>query len=310
MAGKSSTISKVRSAKPRLGLVCLTIGPEVRFKTITRARFLALPAPEQAPKLRDLYAQNMAVLFNALQFCAKHKIFLYRMPSEPFPMSEHSTGKKVLLEMNELLATFGPQAEQLGIRVLMHPDQFVVLNSLSPHVVTQSVGILERYGFIFDLLKLPRSTWAPFIIHGGKTGRPDELVSVIQDLPATIRARLVLENDERAYSAREILDICQRAGVPMVFDPHHHIVKEKLDSYEHTSIADMVRKSRDTWPHPEWQLAHISNGREFFGDPRHSDLINTMPTALLTVPWVEVEAKAKEEAIFQMRIRFPELAGS
>jgi UV DNA damage endonuclease len=308
MAGKSPTISKVCSAKPRLGLVCLTLGPEVHFKTITRARFLAMSPHEQAPKLRDLYAQNMAVLFNALQFCTKRKIHLYRMPCEPFPMSEHPTGKKVLLEVSGQLANFGPQAEQLGIRVLMHPDQFVVLNSLSPHVVTQSVGILERFGLVFDLLKLPRSTWAPLIIHGGKGGRPNELVSVIQDLPAPIRTRLVLENDERAYSAREILDICQRAGVPMVFDPHHHVVKEKLDSYEHPSIAEMVRKSRDTWPHPYWQLAHISNGREFFGDPRHSDLITTMPTALLEVPWVEVEAKAKEEAIFQMRIRFPELA--
>src|SRR5690349_17207718 len=105
MAGKSSTISKVCSAKPRLGLVCLTLGPEVRFKTITRTRFLALPAHQQAPKLRDLYAQNMAVLFNALQFCVKHKILLYRMPSEPFPMSEHPTGKKVLLEMIEPLAS-------------------------------------------------------------------------------------------------------------------------------------------------------------------------------------------------------------
>jgi len=82
-----------------------------------------------------------------------------------------------------------------------------------------------------------------------------------------------------------------------VFDAHHHIVHEKLDSYEHPSVAEMLAKARDTWPDPAQQLVHISNGREGFNDRQHSDLIATMPSSYAGAPWIEVEAKSKEEAI-------------
>jgi UV DNA damage endonuclease len=58
------------------------------------------------------------------------------------------------------------------------------------------------------------------------------------------------------------------ARVSMVFDAHHHVVHEKLVSYEDPGIAEMLQAARETWPVPEWQLVHISNGREFFND-RH-----------------------------------------
>src|SRR3954463_9185242 len=99
---------------PRLGLVCMTIGPEVRFRTVTRARFLAMAPHEQAPKLRALYAENLERLFGALTFCARHKIRLYRATSGLFPLNEHPVGAKVLLEMASKLAPFGPEAERLG----------------------------------------------------------------------------------------------------------------------------------------------------------------------------------------------------
>ena len=80
-------------------------------------------------------------------------------------------------------------------------------------------------------------------------------------------------------SGSEILGVCRAALVPMVFDAHHHVVHEKLDSYEDPSIAEILRAARETWPVPEWQLVHISNGREFFNDRNHSDLITAMPSA-------------------------------
>ena len=87
----------------------------------------------------------------------------------------------------------------------------------------------------------------------------------------------------------------------MIFDAHHHVVHERLDSYDDPSIARMLALARETWPDPEWQLVHISNGRESFNDPRHSDLITTMPAAYRDAPWIEVEAKLKEQAIIKLR---------
>jgi UV DNA damage endonuclease len=179
----------------------------------------------------------------------------------------------------------------------MHPDQFVVLNSDSDGVVENSIKILRMHGELMDLLRQPRTPWALLEIHGGKAKRADALVERIAALPDAIRCRLGLENDEYAYGADEIADICMRSGMPMVFDAHHHIVHENLDSYDDPSVGDMLDKARATWAVPEHQLVHISNGRAGFNDRQHADLITTMPAAYARAPWIEIEAKAKEEAI-------------
>jgi len=46
---------------------------------------------------------------------------------------------------------------------------------------------------------------------------------------------------------------------------------------------------------------YLSNGKEFFADPRHSDLITAMPNSYYDAPWIEVEAKFKELAIDKLR---------
>lgn len=148
---------------------------------------------------------------------------------------------------------------------------------------------------------LPCSSWSLINIHGGKYQRVEQLVEVISQLPENIKSRLTLENDEYAYSASEILEVCQRAGVPMVFDAHHHICHENLDSYDDPSVAEMFYAAQQTWTNPEWQLVHISNGEEAFHDRKHSDLITAMPSVYHQAPWIEVEAKHKEEAIAYLR---------
>ncbi len=306
-AGERTRQTHTELPDARLGLVCVTTGEDVRFRTITRTRFLSLSPESQEARLTELYADNLNRLYGALTFCQAHHIQLYRATSGLFPMNDHPVGTRVLEALSPRMAGIGLAAERLGIRIVLHPDQYVVLNSLSPGVVQQSIDILGQHARIFDWLGLPRSTWSAFILHGGKASRPSELVATIKTLPEAIRHRLVLENDEHAYSADDILDICRSAQVPMVFDPHHHVIKEKLSTYEHPSILRLVEESRKTWPVPGWQMLHISNGRESFGDRRHSDFITAMPSALLRVSWLEVEAKGKEQAIQDLRVRIPGL---
>ncbi len=218
-------------------------------------------------------------------------------------MSDEPMGRRVLQGMAANLASIGRRAERLRIRIVIHPDQFVVLNSESQRIVRTSVKILVKHGLAFDLLGLPRSPWATMIIHGGKAGRGQQLVEQIEKLDDSVRSRLALENDERAYGAMEIIDICRRAHVPMVFDNHHHAIKEKLTSYEDESVARMLRAAAKTWPQKAWQLVHLSNGAAAFADARHSDLIDLVPSAYRLAPWIEVEAKGKEKAIERLRQR-------
>lgn len=289
------------TAKPKLGLVCLTASKAVRFKTMTRKRFLQFNAVERQEKLRSLYAENLKRLNLALDFCQTHNLKLYRVISSLFPFSDLPLGKKILEEFTTPLQHTGTRAQTAGIRLVLHPDQFVVLNSDHPQVIKNSITILSSQAYWFDLLGLPRSPWALINIHGGKGNRAQRLVEVIQNLPEGVRSRLTLENDERTYSSAEIAAICQAAGVAMVFDAHHHLVYEQLPDYNHPSIAQALTAARSTWTHPDWQLVHISNGREGLHDLRHSDFITTMPAAFRTNLWIEVEAKQKELAIEKLQ---------
>ncbi len=297
----ADSISAQPERAPQLGLVCVTASDAVRYRALTRKRLLQLDAAEQKTALRQLYADNLSRLDNAINYCHAHGIRLYRLTSSLFPFADDPLGEDVLSEFSEAIASKGQRAIDLGIRLVLHPDQFVVLNSDSPQVVENSIKILQTHARVIDMLKQPRSSWALIEIHGGKSGRSEQLVKAIRQLPNAIRSRLALENDEYSYSALEILEVCTAARVPMVFDAHHHIVHEKLGSYEDPSIAEILRAARETWPVPEWQLVHISNGRESFNDRRHSDLISAMPSAYRNAPWIEVEAKQKELAIEKLK---------
>jgi UV DNA damage endonuclease len=286
---------------PELGLVCITVSKDVRYRTVTRKRLLEQSDAGQRKVLDDIYRDNIQTLDSALQYCTREGIRLYRMPSSIFPFFDEDVGRDVMADLAPSLARTGRRATELGLRLVMHPDQFVVLSSDTPEVVANSVKILQMHADIMDLLQQPRSPWALLEIHGGKANRSDALVERIKALPDPIRLRLCLENDEYAYNAEQIHDVCMRSNVPMVFDAHHHIVSEKLSSYDDPSVAAMLAKARDTWPDPALQLVHISNGREGFNDRQHADLISTMPAAYAQAPWIEIEAKNKEEAIAGLR---------
>lgn len=288
--------------KPELGLVCITYSDAVRYRALTRKRLLQFTPEEQTAMLRDLYRDNLARLNLAIAFCRDNQINLYRLTSALFPFADTEIGAGVLAEIAEEMRLTGGRAIAQGLRIVLHPDQFCVLSSDSPHVIENSILILRTHGMIFDMLGLPRSTWAAMNIHGGKGDRSDRLVSVIRDLPDEIRTRLVLENDEHAYNSAQILDVCRRADVPMCFDAHHHICQGSYSSYEHESVSHYLDAARETWgDHREWQLTHISNGLEYFNDPKHGHLVTVMPSSYSRAAWIEVEAKGKEEAIWKLR---------
>uniref|UniRef100_B8HM00 UV-endonuclease UvdE n=1 Tax=Cyanothece sp. (strain PCC 7425 / ATCC 29141) TaxID=395961 RepID=B8HM00_CYAP4 len=286
---------------PKFGLVCITASNQVRYRSVTRKRLLTLTLSEQQQILRELYHENLRRLERALQFCQSEMIPLYRLPSSLFPFSDEPFGREILEELATGLGQIGDRFRQANIRLVIHPDQFVVLNSDRDIVIENSIKILQNQAHVLDLLDQPRSAWTTIEIHGGKSDRAERLVATIAQLPAEIRSRLALENDEYAYSAAEILSICQAAGIPMVFDAHHHVIHEQLSSYDDVTVKQMLDLAQTTWPEPDWQLVHISNGRDKFADNTHSDFITEMPSAYQHAPWIEVEARQKEQAIAQLK---------
>lgn len=286
------------------GLVCLTVGPELRFRTVTLSRYRALNPAQREEKLRLLYRENIRVLHSAADYCARRGIRLYRMSSSLFPMldlKDDETGEAVLTALAGELRSAGQAFVAAGIRVLMHPEQFIVLNSDRPEVRQSSLHAIRSHARVMDGLGLERSPWNLLLLHGGKGGRAAELRALIPDLPENVGLRLGLENDERAYGPQDLLPVCEATGTPFVFDAHHHVVREKLPDQDDPSVREWVLRARGTWPTPAWQVVHLSNGLDGPQDRRHSYLIAHVPQAYHDVPWIEVEAKGKEEAVAALR---------
>ena len=61
-------------------------------------------------------------------------------------------------------------------------------------------------------------------------------------MPAEVKSRLVVENDDRLYSLRECLSLHDETGVPILFDNFHH---ECLNHGEPMRLA--LRLAADTW---------------------------------------------------------------
>ena len=294
--------ARPRDGLKRLGLVCMTAGEEVRFKALTKSRLSKMSEKERDIALHELYEQNLLSLGRAIDYCLENDIHLYRVYSKAFPFFDTTFGARILNLYADSFKELGRRALEHELRLVSHPDQFVVLNSRSAEIVENSIKYLQAHADLFDLLNQPRSSWAACNIHPGRSGGADELLQTISRLPEAVKSRLTLENDEHSYGAEETLSICLKAGIPMVFDAHHHVIKNRCSNYQDPSVTRMTMAARKSWaPNEHWQMVHISNGASSFSDRKHSDFIEEMPEVFRLVDWIEVEAKRKDEAIFHLR---------
>ena len=92
-------------------------------------------------------------------------------------------------------------------------------------VVKNAVLDLEHHCSICDRMGLDQD--AVMIIHMG--GTFDDKAATIQrfkhnyitKLSDSVKARLVLENDEICYNVDDLMPICQELNIPIIFDYHH-----------------------------------------------------------------------------------------
>ncbi len=129
-----------------------------------------------------------------------------------------------------------------------------------------------------------------------KVASMGRFVARYEALPAHIKARLVLENDDRIYTPADLLPLCARTGLPFVYDVHHHRCHP-----DGQSIEAVTEQALATWLREP--LFHLSSPRDGWqgANPRpHHDYIDPGD---LPACWagrqltVEVEAKAKELAL-------------
>jgi UV DNA damage endonuclease len=161
-----------------------------------------------------------------LRFNVKHRILFFRITSDLVPFASHPIcqfGWQGFFQ-----ATFreiGDFIKAHGIRISMHPDQFTLINSLDIGVFERSIEELRYHAQVLDLMGLDTS--AKMQIHvGGAYGNREKSISRFIDRFALIdegvKARLVVENDDRIYRVEDCLRIHGETGIPVLFDALHH----------------------------------------------------------------------------------------
>ena len=191
---------------------------------------------------------NLACLRRLLEWNVAQGLYFFRMSSGIVPFGSHE------ICTFPWQTHFGPEFRALGqyikkqgLRASFYPDQFVVLNSPDPGIVRRSIEELIYQGTMLDLMELDGT--AKLQIHvGGLYGDRELAISqfatVHARLSPAVRARVVVENDDRLFSLRDCLHLHERTGIPILFDNFHH---ECLNHGE--PIAEALRLAATTW-HP------------------------------------------------------------
>jgi len=279
----------------RLGYACMN----TELKTVFRTLRLATAEKEGVEKIKELTIRNMETTLEVIRWNLEHGILFYRASSSIVPLSTHPINDWRWWEDEDFLAIAGEirrLVDEHGIRISVHPGQYTVLNSPKPEVVRKSIEDLEYHDKLIQLLG-----GTDIILHtGGAYGDKETAKRRFADnylmLSDSIRQRLRLENDDKTFTLRDVLDVHAMCKVPICFDIHHHNCNNDGEPVDFSEILA-------TWEGYGRPKIHISTGREGFTDLRHHDLISEEDFAelLKLVEGYEVdimfEAKLKEQAV-------------
>lgn len=290
----------------RLALCCGFREQPIRFRTATAAGIGRLTRNQGREKLAALVRNNVEALLAALRYCAGHGIGGFRVNSRILPLATHPAhgydltdlpGSEEITRHFEQCRAF---ARAHALRLTLHPDQYVVLNSPRPEVVADSLRELE---FQADLAARVGADVVTVHGGGGFGDRGQALAAFARNadrLSSQARAVLTVENDDRTYTPADLLPLCRATGIPLVYDVHHH--RCHGDGLTVEAATDLAAA---TWAREP--VVHISSPLEGWNGPRperHHDYIdaadfpNDWRSRNLTV---EVEAKAKELAVLRLR---------
>jgi len=177
-------------------------------------------------RLCESIEYNLQSLYDMLRYNVEHKLLFFRISSQLVPFASHLVCTYPWVKQyKERFREIGNFITKNDIRISMHPDQFVLLNSVSDEIFQRSVEELSYHAQVLDLLGLDAS--AKLQIHvGGVYGDKNESIKRFITryflLPEYVQKRLVIENDDRLYSVKDCLLISESTHVPILFDNLHH----------------------------------------------------------------------------------------
>jgi UV DNA damage endonuclease len=276
---------------------------------------------QSGPHLRH----SLEYLAAILEYLSRHEIRMYRLTSDLAPYATHPDLPQFHRQVDECageLAQVGARARALDIRLSSHPGQYIVLNSENARVVDGAIRDLEVQAALLDAMGCGPE--AVVVLHVG-SAQGDALgrfEAGFARLSPAAQARLVIENDDRTFSLREVLDLSQRTGLRVVWDILHHHCNDP----DGIPDREALELALATWPDDVTPKIHYSTPKTALEERKkkvgrktvtewvlpqlraHADLIDPIafgqflrgPAAGLEFD-VMLEAKGKDLALLRLR---------
>lgn len=297
----------------RLGYVAMSVHLKNASpsQTMTYAQFSKLNNREAAiRKLERISRSNLANCLRLLRYNVENEIHFFRFSSKLIPLANHPDlqdwdfFEPLTVELNEIKQFL---AENPQIRVDFHPDHFVLLNSPKADILTQSMQTLNIHRRLLKGFGLKPTHRCVLHVGGGYQDKEKALEQFIHNwglIPVKLQSMIMLENDDKTFTLQDTLYLCEKLGIPFVFDLHHHDANnEGIDLYSNWE------RIVATWKNSPLPLKiHISSPRSEKDFRAHADYIE--PTGLHrfldkikgTADHIDImiEAKKKDEALFRL----------
>ncbi|WP_026886116.1 UV DNA damage repair endonuclease UvsE [Clostridium beijerinckii] len=259
-------------------------------------------------KLKSITLSNLNDLEKILNYNVENQIHFYRITSALIPLVTHPDvgywGHREIFKKD--FEFIGRIIRQNNMRVDTHPDQFNVLNSASNEIVKNSISNLMRQVEWFEDLGYLHGK---MVLHiggatGGKESGINRFINNFSIIPEEIASKLILENDDKIYTAKEVLGICRTLNLPMVLDVHHHNCNNNGEN-----IEDLLEDIFNTWDNEFFPpKIHFSTPKDHDKDRKHADYINAEDlVAFLEKAKVldrdfdiMLECKQKDEALYKL----------
>lgn len=226
-------------------------------------------------KLRKIASENLDNTLRILKYNVTHDIKVYRLTSKLVPLATHgiSEGWDYVEDLKDSFKILGDFIKENDLRVSSHPDHFTLLNSPREDVHAASLRDLDYHEKLYAAMGLDSS--AKMVMHtGGFYKDKDEsikrFISKFKELWDSIKQRIIIENDDKIYTAEDVLNICKILGIPMVLDVHHdRCNRSSRDIGEY--IQDIFNTWRGTGLPPKIHMSSSKEGRDM---RHHADYIN------------------------------------
>jgi UV DNA damage endonuclease len=298
----------------RLGYVAMSVELQNASpsQTMTFAQFEKIKDREAAiRKLERIAASNLVNCLRLLKHNSANQIYFFRLSSRLIPLANHEE----LLDWNfikplrEPLQKIGDYIKKDPARIDFHPDHFVVLNTPDKEILKNSLKTLSMHEALLKGMEIDLEHRCVLHVGGGYDDKEKALELFIHNwayIKPSIQKMIMLENDDKTFTVKDTLYLCEKLGIPMVFDYHHHLANYED---ENKDWLEDWKRIIATWEHSPLPVKmHISSPRSEKDYRAHADYVD--PDMFLeflrnikgTVPEIHcmIEAKQKDAALFQL----------